>query len=154
MSGWARKTTANVFDATGGVPLGYESDAAKVWIAGGTAGATIAVAVGGTCSAVSYVLSTASAGSASTVVRSALGSGTSTQVRGFSIFNKTTNSRIDFRLSVGTKLVASGGLVAQGAFNWNKIGAYQQKINSSIILWINGLDSAASVRGSVDYKGV
>lgn len=81
----------------------------------------------------------------------AQGAGTDTQIRGFSVWNQSTDTVIKYRLELGTYVVASGGLAPMGAFNWNKIGCYAQRTNAAIKGWMSG---ASTTVWTVDYKEI
>lgn len=153
MPGGSRFPNVSDFDKSGGISRGYVDDAAKVFVNGVTSAASFPIGLN-LATITGSASNTQTTGSSSTeTIRSAAGGSTDTAIAGFSIWNQTTDSRIVYKLSCGTHVVAFGGLAPQAAFNWNKIGGWRFKTNAAISGFINGLDgSTVTALWHVDFK--
>lgn len=110
---------------------------------------TVPVSFGGTAIYGYTVLSTSSSGTETVV--SAPGSSTAIEIRGFSIYNESTNSR-RFELRFGSTAFWKGGVPNDLAFNWNMVNHYVQSANNkALIAYINGAGTAVI---TVYYKEI
>lgn len=147
------KPKVGLFDALEGREFEGTNGALHVRIAGASTGTGMAVPItfgGDVCEEAGASHTEATSGS--TVIHSAGGSGVDTEVRYFSIWNQSTDSRLAYRLELGSEIVARGGLAPMAGFNANLIGAYHRATNQPIQGWIEGLDGSVSAVWSVRFK--
>lgn len=149
------KAKVGLFDSLEGREFEGTDGALHVFIVGGSTatGSGLPVTFSGDTAEEAGVAH-AEATSGTTTIHSAGGAGVDTEIRYFSIWNKTTNSRLEYRLELGSEVVARGGLAPQAAFNANLMGAYHRLTNQAIIGWISGTDGAVSAVWSVRYKEI
>ncbi len=142
-----------IFDGAGGVRWGFVDDAGKVSIDGVTSTAEFPITINNATATGSVTNTHTTSTSSTETIRNAEAT-TDTAVLGFSIWNRTTDSRIEYELKCGTYIVGFGGLAGQAAFNWNKIGDIKFKSNASITGWIKAVDGASTAIWHVDYKDI
>ncbi len=151
----SKKPDAALFNKDSGFHLGYSGDAAKVWVVGSSAGASIQIVFGSTSDKItSAVTNLTTSTNATVALVAAPGATTDIQIRGWSVANYGT-IKATVELRWGTTAFFRTGLAAGSgggvAYNWNKVGGYNQATNKKLVAYHIGNTTTI---WTVDYTKV